>query len=613
MEFNMQQKEAIAHNKGAMLVLAGPGSGKTTVIIHRVKYLIEIHHVSPKKILVITYTKAAATEMQERFLQLGVAGGEGVMFATFHSIFFRILRRAYGYQLQQLIQEEEKWSLFKKWVTEAEIETNDQEEYIKDLLSELSLMKNELIPLKQYQPVNFSQELFRYFVKKYEQYKAVQNKIDFDDMLTQCYDYLTTEEAGRAYWQSRFEYILLDEFQDINQAQNACTKLLAQPQNNIFAVGDDDQSIYCFRGARPEFLLQFPKKYENAKKIVLPVNYRSTERIIKLSEKIISHNQNRFEKHMHGQGQEGRKIVFFTERNAFEEAEKISQKLASLRQKGIAYEQMAVIYRTNLQGGVFTRALTEKGIPFVLKDKSMNVYRHWITKDLTAYLLLAEQPENDSAFRRIVNKPKRYISKELLKKGENLPYPFYRGLFLLPELKKYQSQALEELKMHLLQIKRKKPAEALKYIRKTVGYDAYLMEYARFRKASLQGYLELAEEITQFANAAEDTEAFLQKLSEMDQQMQSHNLQPQNKMQGVTLSTMHSAKGLEFEVVFIPSIIQGVIPHEKNSTQQGLEEERRLFYVAVTRAKSRLYLSEITKRYDKDAQRSCFLKELGLK
>ena len=200
-----------------------------------------------------------------------------------------------------------------------------------------------------------------------------------------------------------------------------------------------------------------------------------------------------------------------------------------------------------------------------------------------------------------------------MKKGENLPYPFYRGLFLLPELKKYQSQALEELKMHLLQIKRKKPAEALKYIRKTVGYDAYLMEYARFRKASLQGYLELAEEITQFANAAEDTEAFLQKLSEMDQQMQSHNLQPQNKMQGVTLSTMHSAKGLEFEVVFIPSIIQGVIPHEKNSTQQGLEEERRLFYVAVTRAKSRLYLSEITKRYDKDAQRSCFLKELGLK
>ena len=613
MQFNIQQQNAIQYNKGAMLVLAGPGSGKTTVIIHRIKYLIEIHHVTPEKILVITYTKAAATEMKERFLKLQVMGGERVTFGTFHSVFFRILRQAYGYQLQQIISEEEKWGLFKKWITEAEIETNDQEEYIKDLLSELSLMKNELIPLKQYHSVNFPEELFHYFVRKYERYKAVQNKIDFDDMLTQCYEYLTTEEKGRKYWQSRFEYILLDEFQDINQAQNACIRVLAEPKNNIFAVGDDDQSIYCFRGARPEFLLQFPKKYQNAQKIILPVNYRSTERIIKLSEKIISHNKKRFQKHMHGQKGDGRKIVFFTEKDAFTEAEKISEKLAKLSQKGIAYEQMAVIYRTNLQGGVFTRALTERGIPFVLKDKSMNVYNHWIAKDLTAYLLLAQQPQDDSAFRRIVNKPKRYISREILQQAEKLPYPFIKSLFLLPQLKKYQSVHLQELKEHLTQIKKKKPVEALKYIRKIVGYDEYLKEYSQFRKASLEGYLELAEEITQFANAADVTETFLQKLSEMAQEMERNNTASKNKIQGVTLSTMHSAKGLEFEVVFIPSIIQGVIPHEKNCSQDKLEEERRLFYVAVTRAKSRLYLSEITTKYDKKTQRSCFLKELGLK
>ena len=261
MDFNVEQQKAIKHHKGAMLVLAGPGSGKTTVIIYRVKYLIEQHNVPPQKILVVTYTKAAATEMKQRFMQLNVLGGESVTFGTFHNIFFRILRKAYGYRLEQIISNDEKWNFFKKLIIELNIETNDQEEYIKDLLSEISLMKNELISLKQYHPVNFSEKSFQYMVKKYEQYKAIKNKIDFDDMLTQCYEYLTTEEQGKKYWQNHYEYILLDEYQDINQAQNMCISLLAEPENNIFAVGDDDQSIYCFRGARPDFLLQFTQKY----------------------------------------------------------------------------------------------------------------------------------------------------------------------------------------------------------------------------------------------------------------------------------------------------------------------------------------------------------------
>lgn len=609
MEFNIEQKKAIEHNKGAMLVLAGPGSGKTTVIIYRVKYLIEQCNVLPQKILVVTYTKAAATEMKQRFLQLNVIGGEKVTFATFHNIFFRILRKAYGYQLEQVLTEEEKWNFFKKLIAESEIETNDQEEYIKDLLSELSLMKNELQPFKEYCPVNFSQELFQFFARKYERYKAIKNKIDFDDMLTQCYEYLTINEQGKNYWQNYFEYILLDEYQDINKVQNECMKQLAEPQNNIFAVGDDDQSIYCFRGARPDFLLQFPNYYQNSKKITLPINYRSTEKIIKFSEKIISHNKNRFQKQMHGQKGEGEKIIFFKEKDAYEEADKIALKLIELRKKGINYNDMAIIYRTNIQGGIFARALTQKGIPFILKDKSSNLYSHWIVKDLTSYLLLAENICNDADFRRIVNKPKRYISRDLLHLAEEYGSPLLKGLYALPQLRKYQAQYLEDLEFHLPQIEKRTPIKAIKYIRNVVGYDDYLKEYAEYRKASLEGYIEIAEEITQFAGMAENTELFVQKLHEMEIEMTKKN---KSQVKGVTLSTMHSAKGLEFEAVFVPSIVQDVIPHKKSITPEQIEEERRLFYVAVTRAKSILYLSEIAQRHDKKTKRSCFLKEIGL-
>ena len=613
MDFNIEQQKAIKHHKGAMLVLAGPGSGKTTVIIYRIKYLIEQHNVAPEKILVVTYTKAAATEMQQRFLRLNVVGGDKVIFGTFHNIFFRILRRAYHYKVEQIMSEDEKCNFFKKLIIESEIETNDIEEYVRDLLGEISLMKNELLSLKQYQPVNFETELFQFFVRKYERYKATKNKIDFDDMLTQCYEYLTLEEQGRKYWQQRFEYILLDEYQDINQAQNVCISMLAEPQNNIFAVGDDDQSIYCFRGARPEFLLQFPQKYENSEKVILSVNYRSTEKIIKLSEKIICHNKKRFAKNMHGERGQGEKIIFFTEKDAYEEAERIAYLLMRLRKKGIPYSEMAVIYRTNMQGGIFAGALTQKGIPFVLKDKGFNLYSHWITKDLTAYLLLAEDIHNDAAFRRIVNKPKRYISRELLEQAERSDFPLLKALYASPHLRKYQAQHLQDLEAHFTQIKKRKPLEALKYIRNVVGYDDYLKGYANFRRASLEGYLEIAEEITQFASIAENTQSFLNKLGEMENEMaQKNKRNTTEQIQGVTLSTMHSAKGLEFEAVFVPSIVEEVIPHKKSETPDQIEEERRLFYVAVTRAKSILYLSEITKRHDKKTKRSCFLKELGL-
>lgn len=613
-QFNEKQLIAIRHHEKPMLVLAGPGSGKTTVIIHRVKYLLETYQVPASSILVITFTKAAAMEMKERFLALGTERGQGVTFCTFHSLFFRILRRAYGYGVGQVLGEEEKWNVLRRILREIEVETNDEDEYIRNFLSELSRMKNDLIDLQHYHSMGFPEDEFKQMYKKYDAYKAREEKIDFDDMMTHCYELLTTDKEALELWQKQFSYILIDEFQDSNCAQCECIKRLALPENNLFAVGDDDQSIYQFRGARPSFLLDFEKELPDAVSVTLDINYRSTEKMIALAEKVIEHNKKRLPKGMKGMGEEGRKIVFFTAEDAAEEGRKIGDKITALQKKGIPYEKMAIIYRTNVQGSVFAKTLFHRGIPYILKDRGTNIYGHWITKDILAYMALAADESDDISFRRIINKPKRYISKELLQKGEEMPYPLLRGLFLAPELKRWQAEQLESLRQHLAQIRKRKPFEAVNYIRNMVAYDEYLVEYAGFRKASPDGLKEIADELTQTAKDADTAQDFFEKVNALDCEMrksgQKNNKQPDH---AVTLTTMHSAKGLEFDTVFIPSIIEGFIPHEKSVTQEEIEEERRLFYVGITRARKRLYLSEITKRHDKRTKRSRFLKEIGLK
>jgi DNA helicase-2/ATP-dependent DNA helicase PcrA len=613
-EFNPEQKAAISHSNGPMLVLAGPGSGKTTVIIHRVKRLIEKEHVNPREILVITFTKAAAQQMKRRFLDLGVAEGERVKFGTFHSIFFLILRSAYGYDVEQIIQEEEKWNALKAILQDLDIETNDQEEYIRSFLAEVSLMKNELISIKQYEPKHLPKEEFQKVYQKMELYKNRHNKLDFDDMLVQCYELLLEDENLRKYWQEKYQHILVDEFQDINKAQYECLRLLVKEQENLFVVGDDDQSIYCFRGARPDFMLDFSKDFPQTKKVILHTNYRSAEKIIRLAEKIIRTNQKRFPKHMKGIGYEGQKIRFFTQKDATSEAEAIAKKIELLRAEGIAFPQVAIIYRTNLQGSLYARILQRKGIPYTMKDKAINIYRHWIAQDIIAYLILARNEEDDEAVKRIINKPTRYISKEFIQEASKMPYPLLRSFFCCSSMVSWQEDTLTKLQMDICKLRQMKAHEGIIFIRKVIGYDRYLADYCAYRKASLAGLLEIADEITEAAKQTETIEEFIdmmQKMGDMEESREKRN--EYHNINGVVLTTMHSAKGLEFDAVFLPSLIEGVVPHEKSDTPQGIEEERRLFYVAATRARQRLYLSEIKTRYDNPATRSRFLRELGLK
>ncbi len=609
-QFHENQKKAIQHDKNPMLVLAGPGSGKTTVIVYRIKYLIETLGVLPQKILVITFTKAAAEQMKERYQHL--SNKQGVVFGTFHSIFFRILRKAYAYRVEQVLQEEEKKTMLRNLMHDLHIETQDEDEYIQLFSNQFSLMQNELLTFSTFQPQGLPPDEFQALAKAFASAKRKQEKIDFDDMLTECYALLHNDATERTYWQQKFDYILVDEFQDVNAAQYACLKLLAGEKKNVFVVGDDDQSIYGFRGARPDFMLDFPKDYPHTKKVVLDVNYRSTDRIIRLAERVIGRNAYRYQKDIKGNREVGDKIKVFTTEDTAEEAEEVAKRIQALISQGVPLAEIAVIYRTNIQGGAFARALYRRGIPYHIKDGGLNIYTHWIAKDLQAYLYLAENPDSDQALLRIMNKPKRYISKALLAEAEQMPYGLLRSLYVCPSLQKWQSEQLERLEGDLQQIRRRKPYEALRYIRNVVGYDEYLAEYASYRKSNLPSMLEILDEITETAKGTEDFRMFEKRLEEMSQQMKEQSQYKQNHANAVTLTTFHSAKGLEFAAVFLPSMAEGVLPYEKSKDGAWLEEERRLCYVGMTRTKDRLHLSFAKNRYDKPAKPSRFLQEMGL-
>lgn len=546
--------------------------------------------------------------MKSRFENLN--GASGVSFGTFHSIFFRILRSRYGWNVEQIFQEEERRNILRNSIEAEKWDIPDLEEYISQFFSQLSLMNSELEQPNRFTPVGMPVEEFRKLYRAYEGYKERHEKLDFDDMLTQCYQLLREDAAVREYWQRKYKFILVDEFQDVNQAQFACLQILAEKHQNLFVVGDDDQSIYAFRGARPDFLLRFPTLYPAAKKVTLNTNYRSTERIVNLAERVIGNNEVRFVKNMKGIGEAGDKVTFFLAEDAAKEAAHIAEKIGRLLDEGVPLTEIAVIYRTNLQGGAFARELYKRGIPYDLRDNSGNVYEHWVAKDLLAYLLLAENEESDSALRRILNKPKRYIGKDLLAEAETMPYTLLRSFFVCPSLKGWQEENLENLRIDLNQIRKRTPYDALKYIRKVIGYDEYLEEFAAYRRTSAQVLQEIADEIMETAKDCADVRSFREQLERLSLQMKEQSRKKGQKRNGVALMTMHGAKGLEFRAVFLPSLVEGIVPHEKG--MDTVAEERRLFYVAMTRASEKLCLSAILQRYEKERKPSRFLAEMGL-
>ena len=605
MKIDTSQINAIRHKDGPELVLAGPGSGKTLVITRRVQHLIDQYHIPPSAILVITFTKAAATEMRQRFEKLMGGRRVPVSFGTFHAVYFMILKHAYGYTADNIVKEEQRLQFMKEYIRRLRLEYDDENEFISSLFSEISLIKNTSVNLAHYYSSCCGQDVFRNIFEAYENFLHQNRFIDFDDMLVYCKELLVQRPDILAAWQRKYQYILIDEFQDINQIQYDIIRMLAAPQDNLFIVGDDDQSIYRFRGARPEIKLNFTKDYPDAGKVILDTNYRSGAEIVRHAGNLISFNQKRFEKKIAPAAKTGIPVVkqeFQTQR---EQNLYVIQEILRLHREGMEYKDMAVLFRTNMQPRFLMEMMLDYSISFTAKDRIPNIYDHWITRDLFAYIDIARGDRRRSTFLKIMNRPNRYLSREAFYEKEvpfEILYQFYEG-------KEWMCDRIEKFEHDLKMMKNMAPFAAINYIRYGIGYDEFLKEYAQYRKIKVEELYDLLREIQESAKGYktfqewfDSMDAYKEKLKEQSEKVR--------RQEGIVVSTLHSAKGLEFERVYILDVNEGCMPYQKAVLDPEIEEERRMFYVGMTRAKKELHLYAVEERFGKKMEPSRFLVEL---
>lgn len=610
MNYNQSQLAAIRHFEGPALILAGPGSGKTAVVTERVRTLIETYHVHPSNILVITFTRAAANEMKERFFHAMKRQGIPVSFGTFHGVYFTILKHAYNYGAENIISEEEQFALLKRIVSRLELEGENEKDMMGGLLAEISRVKGDMLELETYYPVSCAKEVFHEIYEQYDKALRKSRKIDFDDMILYCYELLSQREDLLKAWQNKYQYILIDEFQDINRMQYQVMKLLAAPQNNLFVVGDDDQSIYGFRGARPDIMLNFTKDYENAKVITLDVNYRCQQNVVTDALRLINHNKNRFQKNIRAESAALEPVWIKEYPDVFEEAQDIVRQIREYAKEGIPYREMAVLTRTNEGGRFFVGKLMEYGIPFRTRDKIPSIYSHWIAKNIIAYINMALGNRDRSVFLQIMNKPKRYISRDVLT-GPVVNFDDIRAEYL--NSRAWMLERIDRLEEDLHMISGLNPYGAINYIRRGVGYDEFLNEYALETDMRSEELFDVLNELQEAAREFDTFGQWFSHIERYEQTLTEESKKQSGKENGedaVNIVTMHCAKGLEYEAVFVIDVNEGIMPYKKAVLDNEIEEERRMFYVAMTRAKTHLHLSYVKNHFNKEMELSRFIHEI---
>lgn len=605
-ELTEAQAQAVAHGKGPCLCLAGPGSGKTTVITRRIVHLIQQEHVHPMEILVITFTKAAAVEMRERFA--GLMGGKTcpVTFGTFHAVFFQMLKSAYHYTGANILKEEQKYQFFREIIAHLKLEIEDEAEFLSGIMGEISRIKNERIPLEHYYSQNCSEEIFRRVYQMYQDKLAEARLLDFDDMLVYTYELLRERKDILEGWRRRYRYILIDEFQDINQIQYDIVRMLAAPADNLFAVGDDDQSIYRFRGARPEIMLRFQKDYPKGRMILLAENFRSTGCIIKGAGKVISHNKDRYPKQIRGVKGVGERIEIHGFVSQPQEYGFLSKAILNYVEEGYTYEDIAVLVRTNTGAGMPVEKLMEFNIPFRMRDALPCIYDHWIAKDLLAYIRIAMGSRERKDFLTIINRPKRYIGRESLEPTK-ISFTHLKDYY---REKDWMLERIERLEYDISMLGKMSPYAAIHFIRCGIGYDEYLKEYAQYRRIKPEELFEVINELQEAARGFSTFSAWFTHIQEYQEALKQQAARQKQEEEGVTLATLHGAKGLEFPIVFLLDAQEGNMPHHKAVLDADLQEERRLFYVGMTRAKERLHIYYAKERYGKKLTVSRFVEEI---
>lgn len=607
--FNKSQIQAISHMDGPAMVLAGPGSGKTTVITHRIKNLIEKAEVRPENILVVTFTKAAAISMQKRFSTL-MNGGKGqlVTFGTFHSVFYKILRKSRRYEATEILSERQKTDYIREIIGRYGISSNDISELSQNIINDIGNIKGNMLNAQEYEPSCCKKEDFIKVYNVYNLELKKDGKMDFDDILRECYLLLCENHTILEQWRELYKYILIDEFQDINRIQMNIIELLASPLNNIFVVGDDDQSIYGFRGARPEIMIEFKDYYPEAELIVLNVNYRSTQSIINVAGRVIENNKTRLDKCAHANNDKDFQPDIRKFRNQVEELKFVVSKIKEYEKQGISLSEMAILVRNNSQIQEISSFLKNRKIEAESGKHRSNIYNGMVAKDILSYVRGALKFDGtyfNEDLIYVLNKPQRYISRQVVL-SVNMNISAVRRI--------YSKNNIDSFLFHIEMIRKLPPQAALSYIRKGAGYEEYLRLYAIENNIPMSGLLKQLEQLVQECSKFNTLEQWINSIDSA-QNSEGQNFGKKSSGEGgtnnrINIMTMHGSKGLEFKAVFIVDANQGIIPTSKALRERDFEEERRLFYVAITRAIDYLNIYAVEERLGCPIEVSMFVEEM---
>ncbi len=682
MELNKAQQMAVRHGTGAMLVLAGPGSGKTAVITERVRWLAEHEKVPPDRILVITFSRAAAVHMKKRFEDLTSHQYSSVNFGTFHAIFFNIIKTESHYDNTNIISEEERCRILRERVHELRVNTDKERELLEQISSVISAVKAGSVSLADVHPHPLSDEEFADVYRTYEAYLAGEGKLDFDDMMIKCGEIFEASPGILKAWQDKYRYILIDEFQDINAMQYRLVKLLALPENNIFAVGDDDQSIYGFRGARPDIMFEFERDFKGCRRILLGVNYRSYTEIIEPAVNLVKHNKKRFAKRLESNAGEGGKCEYLRfdtmeGANGFVVA-KLREMMGSdscenqsgqdktppddrVSESGRMGKlcNTAVLFRKRQEVTGLHRMLKKANIPCRLGEKLPCIFDHMIAEDMVAYLKLSRGEHSRAELLRVINRPNRYVTRQSVQaagamesmrdgvssrsvnagrygrtaanglplvaedsKDSDVCHVAMENLIIANRGKDYVQEKLEHLARHLEFMRRMDVRTAIRFIRKALGYDEWLKNYAKEKGVTFDELFDIAGELEASAEGCGTLEEWLAEMEEYRAAMRTPqrgrnsasgtegNAGRSEPEDGVALMTFHASKGLEFDTVFVIDLVEGSVPSNRAKTEEQIEEERRALYVALTRAKRELYVLSSRERLGRMPDESRFVKEM---
>ena len=589
--FNEKQKEAISLGFGPAMILAGPGSGKTKTLLHRIEYITNELNISPQHILVITFTKAAALELKERANKILKFSNESPFYGTFHSYFYSVLKQSYEYQNFSIMTTKQRFYALERLMKFRYPKMRIYNNLLMDILSCISKQKNQVNCQKEIETFGFTIDEFDQLNKEYSKYNYENHLMDYDDIMLLAFELLNSNKAMLKLLQKNIKYVLIDEFQDVNQIQYDLIKLLVGKEKNIFVVGDDDQSIYKFRGAGEANFRYFELDFSPVKKVVLDINYRCPKKIVEVSTNLISNNHNRYSKQLvSGKQREGNVLIqsFFSKK---EEMEYIISLIKS-------HTEMVVLCRTNSQLSYFSERLKKENIAFYIKEKPISFYEKAWIRPIVGYCMFASGV--DKSRKRLfsfLNMPTRYIKRELFADCEDKI-----------ELSQQKEQLLE-LDETLKRISKLNPLVAVNYILKVVGYEAYVIEKCN-SKEKLMEWEECIRELKERAEMYSSLRQWMEFVKK-EEDMEIGISISQNMSAPIKLYTFHGAKGLEFPNVIIPHLNEGSVPYGKNLKEEELEEERRMFYVALTRCSENLWITCVENDTKKDTV-SRFIKECAL-